>query len=1321
MSTPNGDRNADPTAQPGRIVTFYSYKGGTGRTMTVANIAWLLASNGLRVLTVDWDLESPGLHRYFHPFLLDKQLRSSRGVIDMIRDFSTAAMDPLADQDDPAWFEQYADVLRYAVSLDWPFGGQGMIDFLPAGLQDPPYSRTVSTFDWPSFYDRHGGGIFLEALRRNMREHYDYVLIDSRTGLSDTAGICTVQLPDVVANCFTMSTQSIDGAASVAHSIRSQRADRPVRMLPVPMRVEDAEQIKLEAGRDYARMRFESFLTDRLSAEDVDRYWGDVEIPYKPFYAYEEILSTFGDRSRQENSLLAAFERLANVLTEGQVQEMTPIGERQRRRWLAEFERSKPMVTSDIFISFAAMDRMWAEWISAELADVKLRVVLHEIEFGPETATTTDVDEALSAASRVLVLLSQDYVKSANAIEFWKKAVNRGADTDNRFLVPVRLDTVRLAAPFVDRLPVDLAGLTAERSRDVIFAALDQPSYPTQLRPDGEWWGPRFPANPPPVSNLPQRNGSFTGRAEALASLRNRLSGNVTVVVPQALFGLGGVGKTQVVLEYAYRFAANYDVIWWISAEQLSMVRTGLANLAAQLQLPTGHSASETVQSALNALRQGRPYQRWLLIFDNADDPDELRDFVPNGPGHVVVTSRNQAWARQATAVEIGVFSRQESVACLRKRVPTLAEEEANLVAEKLGDLPLAIEQAGAWLAATAMPAARYLELLDTQLPAILEENPPPDYQRTAAATWLLSLDRLREHTPAAAKLLELCAFFAPEPIPMSLIFSDRFVSVLLQDDPSLRDPLLQGRVIREIGRYALARVDSRQTGIQIHRLVQAVIRDTLSPEERRENQRHVHEVLAAANPKDTDRPDTWATYAELWPHLVPSHALNSTTSDVRQLIVDLVRFLWKRSDYTSSQELAEQTLQEWGATFPPDDPISLVLRVSLANALRSQANYAEAQALDQEALERLRAANGIGENHPYTLMAASGLAADLRAIGDYPEARRLDNDTFTRLEDVFGEDHPRTLMAGHNLAVSLRLVGDFEGATRLDEDTLERRRKVLGERHPYTLFSANDLGRDLREAGQFRRSRELLEVTLADYRQVVGDKNAETLWTAKNLAVTLRKLGEFSAAKALTSETLTLHERLHGPNHPDTLACLMNLGCDQSALGDDAAARQTVQVAYDRYCRVLGDRHPFSLACANNLSIFTRKGGDHESARAISERVVEQFKTTLGENHPYTLACVINLTNDMYAMGEYSAARRLDEDTYARIRRALGEDHPDMLAAASNLAISRRADGDRTGGQVMRERTLVRSRHVLGDNHPNTVAVRNGERLNCDIEPPPT
>ena len=144
-----------------------------------------------------------------------------------------------------------------AVSLRWDFAAPGCVDFLPAGRQGPAYAELVSTFDWANFYERLRGGAFLNALQADMRANYDYVLIDSRTGMSDTAGICTVHLPDIVVDCFTLSSQSIDGAAQVAHTIRAQRGDRPIVLLPVPMRVEDAEQLKLEAGRDYARQRCE--------------------------------------------------------------------------------------------------------------------------------------------------------------------------------------------------------------------------------------------------------------------------------------------------------------------------------------------------------------------------------------------------------------------------------------------------------------------------------------------------------------------------------------------------------------------------------------------------------------------------------------------------------------------------------------------------------------------------------------------------------------------------------------------------------------------------------------------------------------------------------------------------------------------------------------------------------------------------------------------------------------------------------------------------------------------------------------------------------
>jgi uncharacterized protein (DUF2267 family) len=1309
-------------ATPNPIITFYSYKGGTGRTMAVANVAWILAANGRRVLVVDWDLESPGLHRYFHPFLVDKRLRFSRGVIDLIRDFAAAALEPDPGPEDPDWFRRYADVESAAASLEWNFPGGGVIDLLPAGQQDGSYSRAVGTFDWPTFYDRLNGGAFLRALREDMRRHYDYVLIDSRTGLSDTASTCTVLMADVVVNCFTLSEQSIEGAAAVSDSIIGQRQEAPVRILPVPMRVEDAEQVKLEAGRDHARQRFAASLN--LPPDRAERYWGDVEIPYKPYYAYEEILATFGDRARQENSLLAAFERLTRQLTEGQVAEMVPLEERDRRRWLAEFERPKIAATSDVLVSYASVDRMWAEWVQNELVQVGLRVTLQEVDFSTEVRGVPDLEQVLATVNRAVVLLSQHYARSPHAAALWPLMANRDPAYSSRFLVPIRLDSSRVAPPFGDRYPaVELANLSEEQARAALLASLDQPvPVAPGERPEegGARSGPRYPAIPPPVWSAPQRNVAFTGRSAVLEELRNRLSASVTVVVPQALYGLGGVGKTQLAIEYAHRFAADYDVVWWIPAEQPALIRSSLAALAQQLQVG-GETVAESVQAVLDALRRGEPYRRWLLVFDNADDPDEMREYRPQGAGHVLLTSRNLAWRRVAEPIQVGVFERRESVTFLQKRVPALTAAEAGQVAEKLGDLPLAIEQAGAWLAVTGMPVSTYVDLLDTQLLRVLEEKPPPGYEQTAAATWLVSLNRLREHTPAAAKLLEVCAFFGPEPIPMFLLYSERFVEVLVPYDPSLNDPFLQGTLVQEIGRYALASIDSTQNSIQLHRLVQAVIRERLPEAEREENRAHVHQILAAANPKDADEPENWRAYQRLWPHITRSEALQSSAPTVRQLITDMARYLWKVGDHASSQDLAEQAIGAWRAIAggAADDLVTLLMRLCLANAVRSQAKYAEAYRTDEAVQGELAAR--YGPDHPYTIMSMMSLAADLRGLGRYAQARDLDSEALARSKSVLGEDNPRTLAAASNLGVSLRLSGDFRGAAQLDEETWIQRRRVLGDRHPMTLLSAKNYGQDLRDMGDFRSARLLLEGSLEQHRDVLGERHPESLRTAKTLAVTMRKLGGFDAARALTQTTLLAFSQVLGPTHPDTVNCTMNLACDQSATGDDEGALHTAQEALDLYLATLGDGHPFTLACKNNLAIFMRKVGEQGDARRLAEEVVQRLRDSLGQDHPYTLASLINHANDLFDDGDLAGARQMDEEIYHRITRILGEDHPDTLAAGNNLSISQKATGHAAAGHRLMRETLERSARVLGEEHPNSVAVRAGLRLNCDLEPPPT
>lgn len=208
-------------AQPGRIVTFYSYKGGTGRSMALANFAWILAASGKRVLTIDWDLEAPGLHRYFRPFLIDPDLFETDGLIDTLWTFAAStmtAMPPIPPTTEVASAGDGTTIDAARRRLDWRFPTQGYIDFVGAGRQGATYSERVNTFDWKRFYEL-GGARLLDEAKQQLRANYDWVLIDSRTGVSDTAGICTMQLPDTVVTCFTINRQSIDGVDAIMRSI----------------------------------------------------------------------------------------------------------------------------------------------------------------------------------------------------------------------------------------------------------------------------------------------------------------------------------------------------------------------------------------------------------------------------------------------------------------------------------------------------------------------------------------------------------------------------------------------------------------------------------------------------------------------------------------------------------------------------------------------------------------------------------------------------------------------------------------------------------------------------------------------------------------------------------------------------------------------------------------------------------------------------------------------------------------------------------------------------------------------------------------------
>jgi hypothetical protein len=827
------------------------------------------------------------------------------------------------------------------------------------------------------------------------------------------------------------------------------------------------------------------------------------------------------------------------------------------------------------------------------------------------------------------------------------------------------------------------------------------------------------PGRAPSIWNVPSRNVDFTGRDGLLDRLHGELAaGNGrAVVLARALYGLGGVGKTQVALEYAHRFASDYGLIWWIPAEQPQEISLALAALALRLGLGTSGNAVEAATAALEYLRRDA-IDRWLLIFDNAENPADLRSFLPTGPGHILITSRNQAWTRHAKPLEVDVFTRNESVAHLQRHVPQVSTADADRVAHALGHLPLAIEQAGGWLAETGMPADLYLEWLATQTANALGLGKPSDYATPVVATWNMSLERLRQRSPPAVRLLQMLAFCAPGPISMSLLYSTAMIEHLRPFDQTLSDKFMLGGVIGEISRLCLVRINQDTSSLEIHRLIQAVIRSQMTGNQQRGARHELHLILVAGRPRqgETDDPANWSAYNAIWAHLGPSLAEECDDPRTRQLLIDWVRYQWKLGEFDAALSLARRLEGLWAGQLGPDHRQTLQLQFNIANVLRGLGRFADACELDTSVLQRQRGA--LGATHMDTLMTAGGLAADVRALGDFDQSLALDRQSYQSLREQFGPDHYRTLSATHNLACSLRLVGDCFTARQFDEEALRRGRAAFGPDHPLTLLSAASLGSDLRAAGAFRESADLLRATWEQYRVVLGDDLLETLRAATSLAVSLRKAGDQSEAIRIAKDAYDRCMRRYGGESPDTQLCAVNLGCDYAATGEMQTALRLVTEVRAAHQASLGADHPNTLVAVNNLACYLRYLRRLPEALRLATETRQLMRERLGDAHPLTLACSVNLANCLGDSGELESALTLQHETLSHLADALGTVHPDALICESNLAVTLHKAGREAEAEERRTPILDSLGRVMGPGHPDAAQLRKWQWINRDLEP---
>jgi tetratricopeptide (TPR) repeat protein len=983
-------------------------------------------------------------------------------------------------------------------------------------------------------------------------------------------------------------------------------------------------------------------------------------------------------------------------------------------------------------VSYVSADRVWAEWLQFQLESLGIAVDTAKYERSADDPADVVLARNLIGVDRLLLVINNGHFRVPGpTAEDLATAI---AAHDGR-VIPVIVGR--------DRLPgapsqITLLNLTEDDARRRLRTSLDT----TRAAIDPDRSAVRFPGEQPEIwsGHIPPRNIHFVGRSDLLQSLRAQLDDSATALLPHTLQGMGGVGKTQIAVEYAYRYASDYDLVWWVRAETPAQVRQDLSRLAVQLGIPPNDDLSNMAFQALQALRRGKPYLSWLLIYDNATLPKNLERFIiSNGPGHTLITSRNPEWSKDAQVLEVNLYPREESLRFIARRAPNVSSQDAVRLADEMGDLPLALEAAAAWLNTTRLSTSQFLTLTSNRLTSVLDSTEIRQYQRSALLAWTVSMNQLRDEVPAAAQLIRLSSFLAAEPIPLTF-FDAPGMDLPEPLNSQIHGIESRGQILHKVAQYGIAKVtnpDGRENHetIQLHRVVQAIVREGLSQEEFSLLERMARRLLATLDPGNPDAQAHWGLYAELYPHVRASHAEQAADEPaVRQLVINLVRYLDHRGEFSAGAQLAGDAKRNWALVLEPTEPDVVALDNHLANCLRAAGDHHGALELDEQNVVNARRLLGAG--HREAIRAANGLAASLRRAGQWRRAFEVDRDAFEQSTASLGSDHLRTLQAEHNFAVSQRMMGNFTEALALDEDVLRRREmNQTGRDTPQVLFTLNNIARDERECGNYLDATQLQEHTYARYQRMIGEGLPDTLRARKNLAVSLRKSGRYQEALELSRQSLALYRARVGIDHVDSLASLVNLANDLRMTGDLFGAQEAAGEAHRRLQEQLGETHPHTLAAATNRAVVIRLLGDQQSALALDRRTHASFagvgadaedtdeSQALGPAHPYTLACQTNLASDLRAVGQIGEAAELGRHAHRLLIDVRGATHPYTLACASNLALDLLAtddDADTEAGEDLRTQTILGYADRIGADHPETLAAQRGERIDCDIEPPP-
>jgi tetratricopeptide (TPR) repeat protein len=836
------------------------------------------------------------------------------------------------------------------------------------------------------------------------------------------------------------------------------------------------------------------------------------------------------------------------------------------------------------------------------------------------------------------------------------------------------------------------------------------------------------PSGLPAGSRMPwRRNALFVGREADLATLAAALKAGGTAAVGQsaAVTGLGGIGKTQLASEFAYRYGRYFaGGVFWLSFADPASIASEIAACGGPRALNLQPGFDELPlndQAGLVASAWHSDLPR-LLVFDNCEDETLLQTWSPRAGGcRVLVTSRRSEWRPElgVAAVALGVMDRRESVSLLCKHRPDLSEDDPELdaVADELGDLPLALHLAGSFLAryrqaALGTPSHYLAEVRRPDLLAhrsmTIGGRSPTGHEQDVARSFALSYGQLDPEAPddaMALATLSRAAWFAPgEPIPRDLV---RLSAGVEEDDDDglmgFEDGLSRLKGLGLLG-------EEEDGSLVVHRLLGAFVR---SEAEDGQAARNAVERTVLAEAQRLNQAGLPAPLSAWLPHLRVVAELADETKSVNagDLLNNLGLHLHIVADYAGAQTALERALAIAEAAFGPDHPnvgavnsnLGLVLK-DRSDLTGAKAAFARALAISEETL---------GPNHPKVGLVINNLGLVLKDLGDLAGARAAYERALAISEAALGPGQAEVATVLNNLGLVLRDLGDLDSAKAKLERALAIDKATLRPDDPKVANTLNNLGLVLWDQGDLDGARAAHESALAIAESAFGPDHPEVATDVNNLGRVLQALGDLANAQAAFERALEIDEAAFGPVHPNVARDVNNLGSILNDMEDPAGA----EAAYERALAIneeaLGPDHFEVATNLNNLGVVRLAFGNLTGAQAAYERSLAIMEAALGTDHPKVATTLSNLGEVLRNLGDLAGAKVSQERALAIHKAAFGPDHPQVGVILNNLGLVLRALGDLAGARTALKRALAINEAIFGPDHPNTVTCRkNLERL---------